>query len=53
MACLAKSREDRPASAAEVLERLARCRLDDWTQAEASAWWDAHPALSAAHRQRS
>jgi len=40
MACLAKSRDDRPQTAAELAERLRACRLDAvWTQADAALWW--------------
>jgi hypothetical protein len=38
--CLAKRREDRPASARELADSLARCSAcGDWTESEAAAWW--------------
>lgn len=44
--CLEKHRDDRPASAAELAERLAELPLPErWTQARADAWWSAHPMM--------
>jgi serine/threonine protein kinase len=46
--CLRKDREERPASVAEidaVLEAVARDH--PWGEAEARAWWDAHPEARA------
>jgi hypothetical protein len=40
LACLAKDRDARPASAAEVGERLAACTVTPWTTANARTWWD-------------
>jgi tRNA A-37 threonylcarbamoyl transferase component Bud32 len=42
--CLAKSRSDRPADAADLLHRLERCAAvpGRWTAADASSWWAAH-----------
>ncbi|HEV3339936.1 MAG TPA: serine/threonine protein kinase [Pirellulales bacterium] len=41
--CLAKQRDDRPASARELAASLARCSTcGDWTETEAAAWWTAH-----------
>jgi serine/threonine-protein kinase len=38
--CLAKDPEDRPASAAELGRRLARCAgATTWTRADAERWW--------------
>jgi serine/threonine protein kinase len=40
LSCLAKKREDRPASAAVLLEALERLEPDPpWSRAEAQAWW--------------
>jgi serine/threonine protein kinase len=39
--CLAKKREDRPASAAVLLEALEKLQPDrPWTREDARAWWD-------------
>jgi eukaryotic-like serine/threonine-protein kinase len=47
--CLAKSPDDRFASAADLEAALAECgAADEWTDAEAALWWssrDAHPAM--------
>lgn len=40
--CLAKRPSDRPPSAAELAERLARCRVDSWSNEEAGRWWREH-----------
>jgi serine/threonine-protein kinase len=40
--CLAKKRQDRPASAYELRERIAACHLPPWTAEDAAAWWDMH-----------
>ena len=41
LSCLAKKREDRPASAAVLLEELETLEIDPpWGRAEARAWWD-------------
>jgi eukaryotic-like serine/threonine-protein kinase len=43
LACLAKRREDRPASAHLLRERLRACAAAGrWTNARAAAWWAAH-----------
>ena len=40
--CLAKRRDDRPATAHELAVALAGCTAaDDWTEAEAAIWWQA------------
>ncbi len=40
MECLAKTPEDRPASAAALAERLESCELANaWTQTRAQQWW--------------
>jgi len=39
LACLAKDREQRPASAAELADRLQHCGVTPWTTADARAWW--------------
>lgn len=41
--CLAKAPEDRPRSAREVGERLARCDVAAWSQEDARAAWRATP----------
>lgn len=47
MHCLAKSPADRPASAADVAERLAACTVSKWTSTDAERWWLHHlPASS-------
>lgn len=48
MRCLAKRPEGRPASAKVLAEQLARVPVAAWTQADAAAWWEAHPALKRA-----
>ncbi len=41
--CLAKDREDRPASARDLLERLEAVKLEiEWTEERARQWWRAH-----------
>jgi serine/threonine-protein kinase len=40
LSCLAKDRAERPASAAELTERLRACPVTPWTRADARAWWD-------------
>jgi len=46
--CLAKSVEDRPASAAEVAAELDRLLVAaPWTNLQARAWWEAHGTRSA------
>jgi eukaryotic-like serine/threonine-protein kinase len=40
LSCLAKDREQRPSSAAELAEGLRRCPVTPWTRADARAWWD-------------
>ena len=45
--CLAKKPADRPASATEVIRRLAAIAIPRWTEVAASAWWERHlPATS-------
>ncbi|HEY7188795.1 MAG TPA: serine/threonine-protein kinase [Vicinamibacterales bacterium] len=43
MTCLAKDREQRPATPRELLRRLDALALDrPWTEARAGEWWKAH-----------
>jgi tRNA A-37 threonylcarbamoyl transferase component Bud32 len=43
MACLAKQPRLRPASAAELSQRLAACPVaEPWTPERAKAWWEQH-----------
>ncbi|MEI9941015.1 MAG: serine/threonine-protein kinase [Pseudomonadota bacterium] len=43
LACLAKRREDRPATAHVLLERLRACSAAGlWTNARAAEWWAGH-----------
>jgi hypothetical protein len=43
MACLAKSPEQRPQTAAKLAEALGRCvPLTPWTPADAERWWQAY-----------
>ena len=43
LACMEKDPKRRPASAAELAERLDACVAEPWTQLEAEAWWRARP----------
>ena len=38
--CLAKTRDGRPAGAAEMDEELGRCDAGIWSQADAHEWWE-------------
>jgi serine/threonine-protein kinase len=45
LACLAKAPADRPASIADVAERLLAIRAElapPWTEADATRWWSTH-----------
>jgi eukaryotic-like serine/threonine-protein kinase len=43
LACLAKSHEDRPASAAQLADRLAAISFHQpWSTERARRWWDSH-----------
>lgn len=42
LACLAKKRADRPASAAELGRALAAVPAEPWTQELAANWWSTH-----------
>jgi serine/threonine protein kinase len=45
--CLAKSPDDRPASAEALASRLRAVPLDaPWRAQDATRWWDAHPAAT-------
>ena len=40
MQCLAKSREDRPASAQQLYQQLSQCRsAESWSPLDAVQWW--------------
>jgi serine/threonine-protein kinase len=39
LACLAKRPEDRPASAAQLGQRLRNLEIEPWTQDDALRWW--------------
>ena len=39
MDCLRKEPDDRPGSAEELADRIARCAIDAWTQEDARNWW--------------
>jgi len=45
---LAKSPSERPASAAEFRDALARCDVAPWSERDARAWWEAYRATAAA-----
>jgi serine/threonine-protein kinase len=50
MRCLAKRPEDRPASAAAILEQLRSCaHASGWTRERARAWWQKHLPEEARH----
>jgi hypothetical protein len=40
LACLAKRPSDRPSSAWELADRLARCVESPWTREDARRWWE-------------
>jgi len=43
LACLAKDREERPASAEDLARRLSQCPIrQPWTAERARTWWDRH-----------
>jgi serine/threonine-protein kinase len=42
LSCLAKDREQRPASARELLRRLDAISVPSWTESRAREWWDTH-----------
>lgn len=42
MQCLEKKPENRPASAAVLIEMLERCNLPQWTEQHAADWWAEH-----------
>ncbi|MBK7584675.1 MAG: serine/threonine protein kinase [Myxococcales bacterium] len=43
--CLAKDREQRPQTAAELQERLRNVGVGAWSASDAHAWWTAHGEL--------
>jgi eukaryotic-like serine/threonine-protein kinase len=48
--CLAKSADDRYASAAQLMRALSELDLPPWTQADAATFWAAHAATEDARR---
>jgi serine/threonine-protein kinase len=47
MQCLEKKPADRPATVRELADRLRACRVPEWTEEDAAAWWERHlPATS-------
>jgi serine/threonine-protein kinase len=38
--CLEKKRDDRPASGAEISERLRALPIERWSQQDAAEWWE-------------
>jgi hypothetical protein len=42
LACLAKRRDDRPASAAELDRMLAEIEVEPWSEEAATQWWRTH-----------
>jgi serine/threonine-protein kinase len=52
LACLAKDREQRPPSAAELAASLAACEgiVEPWSPADARAWWAARGTVLRAQR---
>jgi len=50
MRCLAKSADDRYASAAQLMRALSELDLPPWTQAEAATFWAAHGAAQDARQ---
>jgi eukaryotic-like serine/threonine-protein kinase len=54
VACLAKNRDERPASASELATRLADLNLAAWTRSDADAWWREHAEqVATVKRERS
>lgn len=51
--CLAKARDDRPASAVEVKRELAACGVRGWDAEDARAWWQTrgHTAVDSDARE--
>ncbi|MEA2239480.1 MAG: eukaryotic-like serine/threonine-protein kinase [Thermoanaerobaculia bacterium] len=47
MACLARKRDDRPATAAELRSHLAAIEIPEWDEDQAKEWWDRLPVESA------
>jgi serine/threonine-protein kinase len=51
LACLAKNKDDRPASAQAVADALDRLDLPPWTRADAERWWEKYGALVEEQRE--
>jgi serine/threonine protein kinase len=50
--CLEKKRDDRPASGAEISERLQALPIERWSQEHAAQWWDWSGKQIMAHRKQ-
>lgn len=52
MQCLEKNRDDRPATGAEISERLRALPIEPWSQDHAAAWWATAGNEIMTHRER-
>jgi hypothetical protein len=50
--CLEKKPDDRPASGAEISERLRELPIERWSQEHAAQWWDWSGQRIMAHRKK-
>jgi serine/threonine protein kinase len=51
LSCLAKRKDDRPASAQALADALDRLDLPPWTRADAERWWQRHGPLVEEQRE--